>query len=38
MTKNEYKAERIEHYRARGEDYGTAIEWAGQDADAKYGR
>jgi len=40
MTNNErkaYMAERVEHYRARGEDYGTAHEWARKDTEARFG-
>lgn len=41
MTNTEretYRAERVEFYRARGEDYGTAYKWADLDVQAKYGK
>ena len=38
MSRETYFASRVEHYRARGEDYGTAYEWAALDTDAKYGK
>jgi hypothetical protein len=38
MTKSQYRAKRFEHYRALGEDYGTAHEWSTRDANEVYGR
>jgi len=38
MSRNEYYFSRVEHYRARGEDYSDAHEWAQQDTDARYGK
>lgn len=36
-NRDEYYAARVEHYRAMGEDYGTAYKWAAMDAQAEYG-
>lgn len=38
MTREAYFASRVEHYRARGEDYGNAYAWAKLDTEAKYGK
>lgn len=32
-----YYFDRLEHYRARGEDYNDSIEWATADTNAKFG-
>lgn len=32
-----FHAERVEHYRARGEDYGTAYAWAELDTTNRFG-
>lgn len=32
-----YREERVEHYRARGEDYSDAYTWADQDVITKFG-